>query len=76
MRIDRATLNALLALDDVTLWGKIVALGESKGFALPKTPPPPAEMQKLREVLRNPERFDMATALKIINDHRKNNRHG
>lgn len=76
MKLDKAMIEALLALDDDELWGRIVMLGKSKGFSLPTTTPQKTEMAKLRQLLQSPEKLDMTEALRLLRELKRGSRHG
>ncbi|MBP5210151.1 MAG: hypothetical protein J6125_04740 [Clostridia bacterium] len=66
MKIDRDALSALCALDDKDLWAALVRAGESKGLSLPAATPPHEEMEKIRALLRSPEKTDPTEAMKLL----------
>lgn len=72
MKVDKSMLDALRKQNDDQLWASIVALGASKGFTLPKTTPPSAQMQKIRALMENPEKINMAQALRLLNQYKQN----
>lgn len=71
MKLDKGMLKNLLSQDDEALWQSIVSIAKSKGITLPTKTPQPAEMQKLRGVLENPDKIDMITAFRLLNKYRK-----
>ena len=71
MKLDKNMLEALSKQSDAELWESIVSLGASKGFKLPKETPAPAEMAKLREMMKNPEKISMAQAIRLLNQYKK-----
>ena len=66
MKFDPQMMQALLALDDAALWQKIGAIAAAAGVTLSASPPPPAEMQKLREMMRGAGQADVASALSTL----------
>ena len=76
MKLDKTMVDALLALNDDALWARIVMLGESKGFSLPKATPSPTDMTKLRALLSHPEKLDMVDAFRLLRDLKRGGRNG
>ena len=70
MKFDPQMMQALLALDDAALWQKIGAIAAAAGVTLSASPPPPAEMQKLREMMRGAGQADVACALSTLSRYR------
>ena len=66
MKFDPQTMGALLALDDAALWQRIGAIAAAAGVTLSAAPPPPAEMQRLREMMRGAGQADVASALATL----------
>ena len=66
MKFDPQMMGALLALDDAALWQKIGTIAAAAGVTLSASPPPPAEMQKLREMMRGAGQADVASALSTL----------
>ncbi len=70
MRLDRDMLNAMVALPDDELWRKIVEIAKSHGFTLPESTPPHDEMERLRDLVRDGARLNLASAIKILNKYK------
>lgn len=71
MKIDKDKLKALSLLSDTELWATICEVAKNHGISVPLTPPAPAEMQKIRDAMSDPDRLSLASALRLINKHRK-----
>lgn len=71
MKFDPKAMQALLSLDDAALWEKIRAIAASGGVSLSATPPPPAEMQKLRALMSGAGQADVAAAMGTIARYRQ-----
>ncbi len=71
MKIDKDKLKALSLLSDVELWATICEVAKGHGITVPLKPPSPDDMAKIREAMSDPDRLSIASALKIINKHRK-----
>lgn len=66
MKFDGRAMQALLALDDSALWAKIRAIAAASGITLASTPPPAAELAKIRAALGGCSQADVAGALDTI----------
>ncbi len=71
MKIDKEKLKALSLLSDDELWSTIRQVATSHGIRVPDMPPPGGDMDKIRQAMSDPDRLNMASALRIINKHRK-----
>lgn len=71
MPFDSKALKELLAKSDGELWAFILQIARASGISMSDTPPPKAEMTKLRAVLGGAEGMDMQSALGILNKYRK-----
>ena len=71
MKFDPAMMQALLALDDAALWQKICQIAAQSGFSISKTPPPPAEMARLRALMGGSGQADVASALQTLARYRQ-----
>lgn len=71
MRFDKQKLAALAALPDAELWAQIVQLGKEHGISIPPTPPPHAELERLRGVIGDPDKMRMSDAIRVVNDYKK-----
>ena len=70
MKFDPTMMQALLALDDAALWKKIAEIAAQGGITLSKTPPPPAEMAKLRALMQGSGQADVAGAMQTLAKYR------
>ncbi|MBQ8351811.1 MAG: hypothetical protein IJY20_07200 [Clostridia bacterium] len=71
MKFDPAMMQALLSLDDAALWQKIRQIAAQGGFSISETPPPPAEMAKLRALMQGSGQADVASAMQTLAHYRK-----
>ena len=71
MRIDKEKLSAMANLSDAELWRTVETVAAKNGVKLPIDPPPPSEMQKLREAMQSPDRLSTLGALKLISKYKK-----
>ena len=71
MKFDPAMMQALLALDDAALWQRICQIAAGSGISLPATPPPPAEMAKLRALMQGSGQADVASAMQTLSHSRQ-----
>lgn len=71
MKFDPAMMQALLQLDDAALWKKICQIAAQGGIALNETPPPPAEMAKLRALAGGCGQADVAQAVETLSRYRR-----
>ncbi len=66
MKFDPKAMDALLSLDDAALWSRICGIAATGGVSLSQTPPPAAEMQKLRALMSGAGQADVASAMQTI----------
>ena len=71
MNFDQNTLNALLALDDRTLWQTIRGIAAGRNISLPEGPMTDGDMQRLRGVLSGASQLDANEAARIISEYSK-----
>ena len=71
MKFDPAAMQALLQLDDAALWQKIRAIAAQANISLSATPPPPAEMAKLRALMQGSGQADVASAMQTLSRYRR-----
>lgn len=71
MKFNKEQLRALAALPDNELWVQVRKIAGQYGFKLPEPTPSPAELQKLRAVLANPEQIKMSEAIRLVNEYRR-----
>lgn len=72
MRFDKDKLNELVNLPDDELWKKVVEIGKTHGFSLPEKAPEHHEIEKLRSVVRDGGKINVASAMKILSKYRGN----
>ena len=53
-------------LDDERLWQHIYTAAQKFGYTLPQTPPPAKEMEKIRSVMNDADKFGAMDAAKLI----------
>lgn len=66
MKFDANAMSALLALDDAALWMQIRRIAASAGLSLSETPPPHAELERLRTLMRGAGQADIAEAMQTL----------
>ena len=71
MKFDPAMMQALLALDDAALWKRICQIAAGGGLSLSPTPPPPAEMARLRALMQGSGPADVASAMQTLSQYRQ-----
>ena len=67
MRLDRDKLLDMVALPDAELWKTIVEIGRGHGFTLPEKAPPHEELEKLRGIVKDGSKMNVASALRLLN---------
>ncbi len=68
MQFDPKMMNAILALDDHTLWQTVRTVAAANGITLPEGQPPSAELQKLRKTLQGKGEKDINEAIRIVKE--------
>ncbi len=71
MKLDREKLTQLASLPDDELWRTVVEIGKTHGFLLPERTPPHDELEKLRGIVADGAKMNMASAIKLLNRYRK-----
>ena len=71
MQFDSNMLKALLSVSDAELWSTIYRIAKANGISISETPPPKAEMEKLREILAGAESADYKKALALISSYKR-----
>jgi hypothetical protein len=66
MRFDKEKLEALAALPDDKLWAEVVRIADGFGYSLPKETPPHAELEKMRDAVRQ-NKINVAEAMRVVN---------
>lgn len=74
MNFDQNTLNALLALDDRTLWQTVRQIAASHNIALPESALPKGDMDRLRSAMSGASAADLNDAMRIINEYGRRGR--
>lgn len=72
MRLDKDKLNELVDLPDEELWKTVVEIGKGYGFTLPQQTPSHTEIEKLRSLVRDGSKLNIASAMKILSKYRGN----
>ncbi len=70
MKIDRALIEELLAMDDAKLWQTVRAFAATKKINLNETPPDKVTMTRLRAIFTGTEKYDLGAAVKILSNYR------
>lgn len=70
MRLDRDKLLDMVALPDAELWKTIVEIGRGHGFTLPEKAPPHEELEKLRGIVKDGSKMNVASALRLLNKYK------
>ena len=71
MKIDKEALAALMALPDRELWQRVREIAGSHGFNLPEATPSKSEMDKMREAVSGCNSFNLATAMRLLNEYKR-----
>ena len=66
MKFDANAMAALLALDDGALWMQIRRIAATAGLTLSETPPPHADLERLRGLMRGAGEGDVAEAMRTL----------
>lgn len=70
MRLDKDKLLDMVALPDAELWKMIVEIGRGHGFTLPEKAPPHEELEKLRGIVKDGSKMNVASALRLLNKYK------
>ena len=70
MRLDREKLLEMVALPDAELWKKIVEIGRGHVFTLPYKAPPHEELEKLRGIVKDGSKMNVASAMKLMSKYK------
>lgn len=70
MRLDKDKLNELVSLPDDELWKKVIEIANGYGFNLPAKTPEHAELEKLRGVVGDGSKMNVAGAFKILSKYK------
>ena len=73
MQFDYNMLRSLLSLSDEQLWQTIQMIASQNGVALPKAPPPSAELTRLRSALGSTQSPDINEAMRIVEQYKNKN---
>lgn len=71
MDFDKNALERLLSQSDERLWQTISKIAAINGISLSASPPPAAEMAKLRAMLSGAEKGDYEKALKTVEEYKR-----
>ncbi len=71
MNFDPTAMKRLMSLDDRALWEQICTIARGAGITLSSTPPPHAELEKLRQMMGGCGQADVATAMQTIARYRE-----
>lgn len=74
MKIDKEKLASLCALGDDELWREVRGIAASHGFKLPEKTPSHSEMEKMRGAVSGGAKLNLAEAVRIINNYRRENK--
>ena len=71
MKIDKEKLRELSEKSDSELWSTINGIAARHGYSLPKNTPTKAEMDKIRGIMCNPDKFNMREAMRLMNEYKR-----
>lgn len=71
MKVDKAKLAALAALDDETLWRQIKQIVQGRGIRLPDKAPAHSELEKFRQICRSDTGFTLSEAMRLMNNYKR-----
>lgn len=71
MKLDPTMMKTLLQMNDAALWQKIREIAIQNGISLSETPPPPAEMERLRSLVAGCGQSDVAQAMQTLSRYRR-----
>ncbi len=74
MKIDRALVEELLAMDDAKLWQTVRTFAATKKINLSETPPDKVTMARLRAIFSGTDNYDLGAAVKILSNYRTKKR--
>ncbi len=74
MKINNEKLRQLSAMGDYELWTTIRGIAGAHGFKLPEKTPSAEEMAKLRDAITGGAKINLADAMRIINNYRRENK--
>ncbi len=70
MKLDRAVIDELLAMDDERLWQTVRMFAATKKISLEEKTPSKEAMASLRKLFEGTEKYDLGAAVKIISNYR------
>ncbi len=70
MKLDRTIIDELLAMDDDRLWQAVRGFAATKKIHLSEETPPKETMTRLRGIFTGTEKYDLASAVKILSNYR------
>jgi len=66
LKLNKAKLEALAALDDAHLWQEIRSAAEKFGYTLPANQPAPRDMAKIRSVMKEADKLSAMDVAKLL----------
>ena len=70
MKLDKDKLNELVSLPDDELWKRVTEIAREYGFTLPSKTPEHTELEKLRMVVGDGSKMNVAGAFKILSKYK------
>ncbi len=70
MKLDRAIIDELLAMDDERLWQTVRMFAATKKINLDEKTPSKEAMASLRALFQNTDKYDLSAAVKILSNYR------
>ncbi len=71
MKIDRAVIDQLLAMDDDHLWQTVRIFASTKKINLSEKTPSKEAMASLRALFTDTDKYDLGAAVKILSNYRE-----
>lgn len=71
MKIDKSKLEAMSELSDEELWKQIKNAANSRGINMPDKVPNSEELNKVRKALKDADKLNLSSAMKMINNLKK-----
>ena len=71
MNFDRSKLNELKNLPDDKLWESLKAIAKTHGITLGDRVPSSEELRAVRDLLCEPEKINLSSAMRLINNYKK-----
>ena len=70
MKLDKDKLNELVSLPDDELWKRVTEIAKGYGFSLPSKTPEHTELEKLRSIVGDGSKMNIAGAFKILSKYK------